>query len=169
MRRGLVVVLLLFLVASCSGDDGDRKVSVSSTTTTAGVTTSAAEGPSSSVITATTAVPGTTTDASSDDPGLAPKAASVTRLVTEERWADVRAEFNERMRQQLSEEDLANAWQAIKSQGGSLLEIGTTVYVATDGANAVYDTPLRFERGNFKCRASFDADSKVSGLFILRA
>lgn len=95
------------------------------------------------------------------------QAARITKLITEEKWSEVRREFNEQMMQEVSEQRLAEAWAQAEANGGRLLAIGDTLFAARDQDNAVWDTVLDFERTDAKTRISFDRDDKVSGLFIL--
>lgn len=101
------------------------------------------------------------------DPAQAAKAEAVTRLITQERWGEVRMEFNEQMLEAVSEAELAAVWAEAKRQGGDLLGIGTPTVAVQDEPNTAYDTILDFQGRDATIRIAFDPSNKVSGLFIL--
>lgn len=140
--RVLLVVALLFGGAACGGDDDDS----SSTSTTVA---SGSEG-----------------EADTND--LAAKAATITDLFAANDWPALRADFDATMDAQLSEERLAEVWTQLVAQIGAYSSRGEPVEIPKSDANVVYDTPMRFERAEMKCRVTFNLDGTIAGLFILQ-
>jgi hypothetical protein len=99
-----------------------------------------------------------------------PEAADLARTViddlTHARWADVRARFDDTMREGLSEEELAEPWVQIAGAVGAFEGHGDTDVVRT-GDCTTTNTPLSFEAGEFVARITFRDDRTIAGLYIL--
>jgi hypothetical protein len=99
-----------------------------------------------------------------------PEAADLARTViddlTHARWADVRARFDDTMREGLSEEELAEPWVQIAGAVGAFEGHGDTDVVRT-GDFTTTNTPLSFEAGEFVARITFRDDRTIAGLYIL--
>jgi hypothetical protein len=61
---------------------------------------------------------------------------------------------------------LASAWGRVEALSGRLLAMGRPTSMQRDPHHVV-DVPLAFERGPMKGRVAFDAQGKISGLFVL--
>ena len=82
------------------------------------------------------------------------------------RWADVCAQFSDRVAAQLDPPRLAAAWAQVIGLVGRYEHHGEpSVYQAGDFT--VADTPLFFEAGERMGRVSYDRDGRVAGLFFL--
>ncbi len=92
-------------------------------------------------------------------------------LAVVERWrrgetGELRAEFDDTLSEQLTEQRLADAWAQVGQMVGSLTAAGRPT-LTRRGPHRVVDVPLAFERGPMKARVTFDAQARVSGLFVL--
>ena len=106
----------------------------------------------------------------SDEPteaDLGRKAAALTDLVVENDWPAVREDFDDTMLDELSEGQLASAWQQVVQLKGAFRSRGEPVRVVKPGSIVVFDTPMTFEGGSMKSRISLHPDGDVAGLFIL--
>jgi hypothetical protein len=99
-----------------------------------------------------------------------PEAADLARRViddlTHARWADVRARFDDTMREGLSEEELAKPWPQIAGMVGAYEGHGETDVVRT-GDFTTTNTLLNFEAGEFVARITFRDDRTIAGLYLL--
>lgn len=109
----------------------------------------------------------TTAGSDTDMDTLRLRAAEVTELITANKWAEVRVDFDETMKNGLSEQQLADAWNQVVAAKGAYLSHGEPQQVLKPGAFAVFDTPLSFANGPMKTRVAFSEDGKIAGLFIL--
>ena len=98
-----------------------------------------------------------------------PEAAELASMVIEDlttaRWAEVRARFDATMHDQLSEKELAAAWQKIARAVGSYQGHKDT-NVARTGDLTRTHTPLRFETGEFAAHISFRDDQTIAGIHL---
>lgn len=98
-------------------------------------------------------------------PGAEQKAARIFDLCVRERWEELRAEFDDRMKALVPAAKLVADRQHIEAQFGPFLEMGTPAVMVRSGYTVV-DVPLAFERGDRKGRVTFNADGQVAGLFF---
>jgi hypothetical protein len=138
-RRRLAVALVVTAVAVGGCSDGDDDAAPASTTTTTTVNQHLA------------------------------MATRVAELVTQERWAELRRDFDERMLQEVTEARLIEVWGQAEAEGGQVLDIGEPSFAGRDQANVAYDVLLQLERIKARMRVAFDQVGRISGLFILRA
>ena len=83
-----------------------------------------------------------------------------------ERWSEIRAEFDTIMLATLSEADLAEAHRQVFDLVGTY-QSHSTGSVRLLGEYQVVDIPVQFERAEMKFRAVFNDENQVSGLFVL--
>ena len=114
------------------------------------------------------AAPASTTTTTTVNQHLA-MATRVAELVTQERWAELRRDFDERMLQEVTEARLIEVWGQAEAEGGQVLDIGEPTFAGRDLTNVAYDVPLQLERIEAKVRVAFDQVGRISGLFVLRA
>jgi hypothetical protein len=93
---------------------------------------------------------------------------SVMQAFLDQRWEDVRADFDERMTSAGSVDLLKSAWTRVSRDVGGFQEMGTPSVHVMEGYTVV-DIPLSYERGDRKGRVVFDADERVAGFFMLPA
>ena len=74
--------------------------------------------------------------------------------------------FDPTMTGRLDAERLASGWGRVEALSGRLLTMGRPTSTPR-GPHQVIDVPLAFERGPMKGRVAFDAQGKISGLFVL--
>ena len=100
---------------------------------------------------------------------LRPKAAEITDQLAAEKWAEVRAQFDDNMKAKLAEDGLANAWAQVVKAKGEYVSRGEPTQLGSPAGEELYvfDTPVEFEQGPMKTRLTFHADGTVAGLFIL--
>ncbi len=86
------------------------------------------------------------------------------------RWAAITQRFDETMRAELTEEELAKGWaylaktaQVYKAHGEPV------VHRDPDRDLTITNTPLAFEGGEYVARVVFRDDRTIAGLFILDA
>ncbi|TDO06479.1 uncharacterized protein DUF3887 [Mycobacterium sp. BK086] len=99
-------------------------------------------------------------------PEAADLASSVIDDLTNARWAEVRARFDARMHDGLSEEELAAVWRQIPGMVGNYEGHGDTD-VAREGDLTRTVTRLRFDAGELVARIGFRDDQTIAGLYIL--
>lgn len=99
-----------------------------------------------------------------------PEAVELAQAVIDDhahgRWADITARFDERMREGLTEEGLAEAWAYLAGTAGAYGSHGDTEAVRA-GDFTITNTPLAFEAGDFVARVTFRDDRTIAGLYIL--
>ncbi|WP_445166348.1 DUF3887 domain-containing protein [Mycolicibacterium sp. Dal123E01] len=104
------------------------------------------------------------------NPSPLPEAGDLARVVIDDlahaRWADVSARFDATMRDQLTNEDLAQGWAQVAGSAGAYRSHGDTGAVRT-GEFTTTNTPLSFESGEFVARIAFRDDQTIAGLYIL--
>jgi hypothetical protein len=142
MRR-LLVILVCVAFAACSSGGGDDKPAAQATSTTSTLPIAQMQA----------------------------KASQLTDLLIAGKWDDVVAEFNAEMHIGLTSAGLKTAWEQVVATYGAYKSRGTTArsLTAAPPGIVVFDTPLTFGSEASKSRISLDADSKVAGLFILKA
>lgn len=113
------------------------------------------------------ASPSTSALASGQDALLA-RAAEITDLQAQGNWAEIRKHFDENMSQKLSEEMLASGWGQLTATVGAYKSRGEPRVVNENGGLVTIDTPMSFERGEYKSRVVFRSDGMVSGFFVLK-
>jgi hypothetical protein len=99
-------------------------------------------------------------------PEAADLASRVIDDVTNARWAEVRVRFDDRMHDELSEEELAAPWPQILGSVGSYQGRGDTD-VARVGDLTRTVTPLHFDTGELVAHISFRDDQTIAGLRIV--
>lgn len=93
-------------------------------------------------------------------------ALEVLRLWSSGEGKQLAERLDKTVRERLDAQGLATAWARVEELSGRLLTMGEP-RVEQRGAHQVVDVPLAFERGLMKGRVAFDADGRVSGLFVL--
>lgn len=99
-------------------------------------------------------------------PGAADKAIAVFGLLADAQWEPARVDFDQRMREQLTTQALADAWAQVTGAVGTYESAGEPV-VRTMAEVTVVDLPMHFEAGDLVGRLSLDAKGAVAGLFLL--
>lgn len=98
-----------------------------------------------------------------------PEADELARTVVDDlthtRWAEVIARFDETLRAELSEKELAAGWRKITRRAGTYQGRGET-HVARRGDLTVTTTPLAFATGEFVARITFRDDHTIAGLYL---
>jgi len=99
-----------------------------------------------------------------------PEADELARAVIDDlahaRWAAVSARFDAKMRDGLTDDELAAGWAQITGAVGDYQSHGD-VHAAGVGDITTTNTPLSFETGAFVARISFRGDGTIAGLYIL--
>jgi hypothetical protein len=98
--------------------------------------------------------------------GAQQKAVAVLEDWLNERWDDVRNEFDERMKQQAPAELLASVRVQAVQVGGEFVELGAPAVTVQVGYTVV-NVPIAFAKGDATGRVVFNADGFVAGFFIL--
>jgi Protein of unknown function (DUF3887) len=80
-------------------------------------------------------------------------------------WEQIRAEFDDNLRQRLDVHRLAAAWASVIGMFGRLERIGEP-FARRTGDDTLVDLPLHFEAGDARGIVRFDGDGKVAGLAI---
>jgi hypothetical protein len=99
-------------------------------------------------------------------PGAADKASEIFRQMVALQWVDVRADFDQTMREAVSAETLAEGWAQTAATVGAFEKQGEPFVRAADTLTVV-DVPLAFEAGDMVGRVAFSADALIAGLFVL--
>ena len=99
-------------------------------------------------------------------PDAAGRAASLLADVTEQRWEQARAGFDQRMSEALDAHALASAWAQVIGTIGGYEGMGEPA-AHQAGDYTVVDVALRFEAGEMTARVSFSGTGQVAGLFFL--
>ena len=87
-------------------------------------------------------------------------------LNTEEKFDEMRVDFNERMLAGLSAGLLEMTWSQITGAMGEFKSFGEPV-ARTMGDTVVVDIPMQFREGPMKGRVAYGPDGKIAGLFLL--
>ena len=98
--------------------------------------------------------------------GRAADALEVLRLWSAGEGRQLVERFDRTMKGRLDAPALASAWREVEALSGRLLTMGRPTSTPR-GPHQVIDVPLAFERGPMKGRVAFDAQGKISGLFVL--
>ncbi|HZR49911.1 MAG TPA: DUF3887 domain-containing protein [Streptosporangiaceae bacterium] len=98
-------------------------------------------------------------------PGAADKAVELLAAITEGRWADVRQDFDDRMRVAVDEDHLAKVWASVVASIGAYEGMGEP-FTHPVGPHTVVDIPLRCEAGEVTGRVVYDGDGRVAGLWL---
>lgn len=80
-------------------------------------------------------------------------------------WS-LRDDFDDVMKDRLSEDLLTSAWAQVSSAVGKFERLGEPTVRSLQG-HTVVDVPMTFEQGEMKGRVAFDADGKIAGFFVL--
>ena len=81
-------------------------------------------------------------------------------------WHQARADFTDRMKSALDEEELAAAWAHVTAEAGAYQGAGEPAAAQASGLTNVC-VPLRFDACVMEGCAAFDAQGKVAGLHFL--
>ena len=98
--------------------------------------------------------------------GRAEDALEALRLWSAGEGQELIGRFDTTMKGRLDARGLASAWGKVEALSGRLLTMGRPT-ATQRGPHQVVDVPLAFERGPMKGRVAFDAQGKISGLFVL--
>jgi hypothetical protein len=98
---------------------------------------------------------------------LATRATETIELVFAGDYAAVRAEFDETLSASLSEEQLAESRAQFEDQFGTFQSMGEPE-VLERGELTVVNVPLDMSEGEGEARVTYDAEGKITGLFLLR-
>jgi hypothetical protein len=93
-------------------------------------------------------------------------ALEIITALTEARWAEVCARFDETMAEALPPSRLADGWATVIGTVGAY-QLAGEPFVRRQGDYTVVDVPLTFEAGDMTGRVSFDGEGRVSGFFVL--
>ena len=101
-----------------------------------------------------------------------PDAAEQARCIFEQavagRWAEVRADFDDRMLAALDVEMLADGWDQVVELVGAFCSLGEPLVRGVIDGNSVVDIPMAFERGEMTGRVTFAPSGQVAGFFLLK-
>jgi hypothetical protein len=97
--------------------------------------------------------------------GAEQRARELLECCLEQHWEELRAEFDERMKEKVSSTMLQAGGVRIAERFGTFLEMGTPAVTVRDGYTVV-DVPLAFDHGDLRGRVVFNADGQVSGFFL---
>jgi hypothetical protein len=98
-------------------------------------------------------------------PGAAERAVAMFVWHNEGRWAEMRQEFDENLRERLDADRLARGWAHMVGMLGGLERIGEP-FAHRAGDDTVVDIPLHFEAGDARGIVRFGPDGKAAGLAI---
>lgn len=99
-------------------------------------------------------------------PDAAERAVAVLVELTEGRFEQARADFDERMTREIDAERLGAVWAQVAGSIGRYERMGTP-FARPIGDYTTVDVPLHYEAGEVIGRVSFDRGGKVAGLFVL--
>ena len=80
----------------------------------------------------------------------------------------VRAYFDERMKNGLSETSLRLMWASVTAQYGNLKGYDTNIEAQHRDNKSVLLIPCTFERGTLNMQFAFNSEGKISGLYLLK-
>jgi Protein of unknown function (DUF3887) len=96
------------------------------------------------------------------------RAVEKVQQLVDHDFAAIRADFDETMLEQLSEEELRQALADVEAKWGELEgREGDPEVVQTDGLTVV-NVPVRFEERSAQVRVAFRQNGKIAGFFILK-
>ncbi len=98
--------------------------------------------------------------------GASEKAVAVLDGWLNERWEEIRGEFDERMKEQAPAGLLESVRRQAAQTGGEFVELGAPVVTVRSGYTVV-DVPMAFEQADATGRVALNADGFVAGFFIL--
>jgi hypothetical protein len=98
-------------------------------------------------------------------PGAADRAAQIFCWQDAGAFEQIRAEFDDNLRQRLDADRLAAGWASVIGMFGRLERIGAP-FARRTGDDTLVDLPLHFEAGDARGIVRFDAGGKVAGLAI---
>ncbi len=75
-------------------------------------------------------------------------------------------QFDDKMKQAISEQQLANVWDGVEQQAGQFQEI-EEVKIEQVGVYQMVNNISVFEKGKFNIQISYNTDKQISGLYIL--
>ena len=101
-------------------------------------------------------------------PGATDRAVALAALLVEGRWAEMREDFDQTMRERLDADRIAAVWARAVAMVGRCEHIGEPS-ARLLGNYTVVDVPLQCEAGELTGQVTYDGDGKVAGLFIRRA
>ncbi len=99
-------------------------------------------------------------------PGAAERAVSLLADLAEQRWEQVRSDFDQRMLDRLDAQHLAAVWAQVVGTAGGYEGMGKPV-AHQAGDYTVVDVPLHFEAAELNGQVSYSRAGQVAGLFIL--
>jgi hypothetical protein len=97
--------------------------------------------------------------------GAAEVAKPVLQAFLDGRFADARANFDQRMLDACSVELLADVREKVRALGGEVQALGSPVISVREGYTAV-DIPVALERADGVGRVVLNADRQVAGFFV---
>jgi hypothetical protein len=98
--------------------------------------------------------------------GADARALEFFTTLAERRWEDAGRDFDPKMAEALPAAGLADAWAVVVGMVGAYERAGEP-FARRQGDYTVVDVPLTFEAGEMTGRIAFDADGRVSGMFVL--
>ncbi|HUQ40665.1 MAG TPA: DUF3887 domain-containing protein [Acidimicrobiales bacterium] len=105
---------------------------------------------------------------------LETKAGEMIDKLADHEWDDVREEFDDDLRDLISEKRLEDTWNDVVDDEGAYQTRGEPKRVRPATAQTkkdilFFDVPLQFGRGGKKARISFHRDGKIASLSIAAA
>jgi uncharacterized protein DUF3887 len=98
-------------------------------------------------------------------PGAADRALAIFAEIEAGHWEAAMADFNERMREAVGADRIADGWTQMAALFGRFERAGEPA-MRQLGQHTIVDVPLSFEAGEGTGRVTFDADGRVAGLFL---
>ena len=99
--------------------------------------------------------------------GLDADAVDVVNRLLAGDYAGVRQQFDQRMSDALSLDELTDSTQRVLAELGEVQAVGDPGSVRHDGL-LVYFVPVSFESGLAHVRLTYDGDGRIAGLYLLR-
>ncbi|HVV21531.1 MAG TPA: DUF3887 domain-containing protein [Pseudonocardiaceae bacterium] len=99
--------------------------------------------------------------------GAAERAVALFVAYVEQRYDDLRRDFDDRMLATVDETKLIDTWTNVAGMFGAYEGMGEP-FVRPIARMTVVDVPLRFEAGDMVGRVAFHSDGKVGGFFVMR-
>jgi hypothetical protein len=97
----------------------------------------------------------------------AERAVALFVAYVEQRYDDLRRDFDDRMLASVHETKLIDTWTNVAGMFGAYEGMGEP-FVRPIARMTVVDVPLRFEAGDMVGRVAFHPDGKVGGFFVMR-
>lgn len=95
------------------------------------------------------------------------EAGRITDAFAKNQWFVIHGQLDANMKEKFTEEMMASAWKQVLELKGAYKGRGEPSEARPNGEYFVFDTPMRFERGDMKSRVSFDQKGKIAGFYIL--